>query len=56
MNTTTAPKFKVGVVLKVYEMMTKITVYLVDAMDSEMKKVEELLQLQTIQKLEILGV
>ena len=34
----TVPWFKVGMVLKVYKMMAKIMVYLVDAMDSKMKK------------------
>ena len=52
-NTTAAPKFKM--VLKVCKVKTKITVYMMDAMDSEMKKVEKLLQPQTIQTLEIQG-
>ena len=46
-----APKFEM--VLEVCKVKTKITVYLMDAMYSEMKKVEKLLQPQTIQTLEM---
>ena len=50
------PKFRVGLVLKVYKMMTMIMFHLVNAMASEMKKVEKTLQLQITRKLEIPGV
>ena len=65
MNTTTAPQFKVGMVIKLHKIMTKIMVHLVDAIDTEVKKemttklsqiilrVGRLFQLQTTQKLNI---
>ena len=40
-NTMMAPKFRVGQVLKVYKMMTKIMAYLMTAMASKLKVVEK---------------